>query len=116
MPSWLSEAFQSWHEAKLFVERLTAISHDALHILAGTAIWLAFALVLRRPVTSWLPLGATLIVVLLNEAVDLWVEIWPERAMQAGEASKDILTTVAVPALLCLALRNVPRLTGPGKR
>ena len=61
---------------------------------------------------SWLPLLGTLAIGIVNEVVDLWVEIWPERAMQAGEAGKDILTTVAIPALLCVAFRIAPRLTG----
>ena len=115
MPPWLFEGFQSWHESKLFVERLTAISHDALHMFVGVCVWLLLAIVLRRPVTSWLPLLGTLAIVLVNELVDLWVEIWPERAMQAGEAGKDILTTLAVPVLLCLAFRMAPGLSA-GKR
>ena len=113
MPQWLSESLQSWHESKLFVERLTTISHDALHVIAGTVMWLLLALILRRPVTSWLPLVGTFLVVLVNELVDLWVEIWPERAMQAGEAGKDLMTTIAVPLLLLLAFRALPGLTAP---
>ena len=69
----------------------------------------------RRGVTSWLPLLGTLAIVLVNEMVDLWVEIWPERAMQAGEAGKDILTTVAVPALLCFAFRLAPSLSASSR-
>ena len=113
MPQWLSGGFQSWHESKLFVERLTSISHDALHVIAGTAVWLLFALIFRRPVTSWLPLAGTFIVLLVNELVDLWVEIWPEPGMQAGEAGKDLMTTMAIPLLLFAVFRALPRLTAP---
>ena len=111
MPQWLSDSFQSWHESKLFVERLTTISHDALHVIAGTFVWLLIALVLRRPVTSWLPLLGIFLVILLNELVDLWVEIWPERGMQAGEAGKDLVTTLALPLVLMSAFRVLPQLT-----
>ena len=110
MPEWLTAILESWHEGKLFVERLTTISHDALHILAGTCLWLFLALLLRRPVTSWVPLAGTLAIVLVNELVDLWVEIWPVRAMQAGEGAKDVLTTIAIPLLLMLAFRLAPQL------
>ena len=111
MPQWLSEGFRSWHESKLFVERLTSISHDALHVIAGTCVWLLLALILRRPLTSWMPLAGTFAVLAINELVDLWVEIWPEPAMQAGEAAKDLATTMAIPLLLFAALRARPRLT-----
>ena len=111
MPQWLAEGFQSWHDSKLFVERLTSVSHDALHVVAGTCVWLILALMLRRPVTSWLPLFGTVAVVVVNELVDLWVEIWPQPSMQGGEAAKDLLTTVAIPLLLFAAFRALPQLT-----
>ena len=111
MPQWLTSTFQSWHESKLFLERLTAVSHDSLHIIAGTCAWLLIAIIMRRPVTSWLPLLGTFVVAVINEMVDLWVEIWPEPGMQAGEAAKDLMTTIAVPLLLLLAFRAAPRLT-----
>lgn len=113
MPPWLFEGFQSWHETKLFLERLTSVSHDALHVVAGTIIWLLLAILLRRPITSWLPLFGTVVVSVVNEVVDLWVEIWPERAMQAGEAGKDLTTTILIPLLLFVAVRIMPRLIAP---
>lgn len=116
MPQWLADGFQSWHDGKLFVERLTSVSHDALHVIAGTGVWLALALVLRRPVTAWLPLLGTIAVVLVNEVVDVWVEIWPQPGMQAGEAAKDVLTTVALPLVLLVAFRALPQLTASRKR
>lgn len=117
MPQWLSHSFQSWHDGKLFVERLTSVSHDALHIVAGTCAWLALAIILRRPLTAWLPIVGVLVLAVINEVVDLWVEIWPEPALQAGEAGKDVLATLFVPVLLVLAFRLVPALTTiPRKR
>lgn len=111
MPHWLADGFQSWHDSKLFLERLTSVSHDALHVITGTCLWLLLALILRRPVTSWLPLLGLLVTVLFNELVDVWVEIWPEPSMQAGEAAKDVVTTIALPLLLLLAFRAAPGLT-----
>ena len=108
MPPWLFEGFQSWHETKIFLERLTSVSHDALHIIAGTLVWLVLALVLRRPISSWIPLVGLSVVIVINELVDLWVEIWPERGMQAGEAGKDFMTTILIPAMLFVTLRTMP--------
>ena len=111
MPQWLAEGFQSWHDSKLFIERLTSVSHDALHVIAGTCVWLLLAITFRQPVTSWRPLGGTFAVLLVNELVDVWAEIWPQPSMQAGEAAKDLVTTVSVPLILFVAFRSIPRLT-----
>ena len=100
----------SWHEGKLFVEHLVAICHDTLHLIAGVAIWLTLAAISRRPLSSWLPLLGTALIATLNEAVDLWVELWPSLGHQLGEGARDILATVAVPALFVLAVRLRPSL------
>lgn len=113
---WVFGAADRWHESKLFVENLTDTSHEALHLLAGVAIWLAFAMVSRRSLDTWLPLAATLVVATLNEAVDLTVEIWPSRERQIGESVQDIVLTMSVPLLLFLASRARPMLLGRNRR
>ena len=100
----------SWHEGKLFIEHLVAICHDTLHLIAGVAIWLVIAAISRRSIRSWLPLAGTAIIATLNEAVDLWVELWPSLGHQLGEGARDILATIAVPALLTAAIRLRPSL------
>lgn len=104
---------QWWYEAKLFVEHALAISHDALHVVAGVLIQLVAALVLRRPMASWVPWSAVLAFALINEAVDLWVERWPSPGMQFGEGAKDVLLTVLLPTVLLLTTRRRPALFGP---
>jgi hypothetical protein len=105
-----------WHEAKLFVEHLTTICHDTLHLVAGLLIWLASAIVFKRPLSAWLPLFIVLALAMVNEAVDLWVELWPSPGMQLGEGTKDVAMTIAVPLSLFLALRFHPRLGGSNRR
>lgn len=100
----------AWHEAKIFLERSGAISMDALHVLAGTALLFLFAWALRRSLASWLPWLLVLAVLALNEAADLSVERWPSLGMQLGEAAKDVLVTMAIPTLLLVAVRASPRL------
>ena len=53
---------------------------------------------------------------MLNEATDLWVERWPDPAMQYGESTKDVLLTLALPALLMAVARLRPGLFSRGRR
>jgi TRAP-type uncharacterized transport system fused permease subunit len=111
-PLWqaMTGAMLSWYEAKMFVERASLVSSDALHVVVGVIVWLLLALALRRSVSSWLPWLGLLALVLCNEAVDLWVERWPDPAMQLGESAKDILLTMTLPTVLMFAVRLRPNL------
>lgn len=111
-PIWraISGAMMSWYEAKIFVERAVFFTSDALHVIVGVMVWLLFALLLRRPVSSWRPWLCLLAVLLCNEAVDLWVEQWPDPGMQYGESAKDLLLTMALPTLLLVLTRVRPQL------
>ena len=106
----LERAMTAWYEAKLFVEHALSVSHDALHVLAGVVILLGAALLSRRPVSDWRPWLIVLALLLFNEIVDLWVEQWPSRAMQYGESAKDLLITMALPTLILISARAMPRL------
>ena len=104
----------SWHDTKIFIEHALRIEHGTLHVLVGALLWLAFALLLRRPVTSWLPWTLIFFVILWNEFVDVWVENWHQPARQYGEGAKDILLTMFMPTLLLLAARLRPDLFRSG--
>ena len=98
----------SWHEGKLFIEHSVSVSHDSLHVIIGVLIWLAFALLLRRPVTSWKPWFWLLAIILWNETVDLWMEQWPDPGQQYGEGAKDVIVTMLVPTLIMFVARVRP--------
>lgn len=83
---------------------------DALHVIAGVAVQLLVAAVLRMSVGSWRPWLAVLGLELLNEAADLLVERWPHPGMQVGEAANDLVLTMALPTALMLAGRYRPSL------
>jgi hypothetical protein len=100
----------SWHQGKLFIEHALAISHNSLHIFVGVLLWIAVGLLLRRPLTSWVPWLWMFAAILWNETVDLWVERWPDPGQQYGEAAKDLLLTIAVPTLIMFAARYRPDL------
>ena len=99
-----------WYQAKLLIEHASGISMDALHILVGVLLQLMFAALFRIPLKSWRPWLFVLALLLLNEAGDLWVERWPEPAMQYGEGLKDVLLTMLLPSVLMLAVRFRPAL------
>ncbi len=103
-------AMDIWYQFKLFVEHASGISMDALHVLVGVAAQICFAALLRRSIRSWWPWCLVLGLLLVNEASDLWVEQWPQPAMQYGEGMKDILLTMALPSLLMLCARRWPSL------
>ena len=99
-----------WYQVKLFAKHASGLSMDALHVIAGVAMLFAIALLLRTSVARPLPLALVLLVATVNEASDFQIEIWPQLAMQAGEAAKDIVLTTVVPALIFLAARLRPKL------
>jgi hypothetical protein len=105
----------TWHEWKLFFERTVAFSNDSVHVIGGVLIQLAAALLLRKPLSSWWPWLVVLLLALINEFIDLWVEQWPEPAMQYGEGFKDLLLTMMLPTVLLLSLRVFPSLFRPEK-
>ena len=102
-----------WGQAKTFIERLVGVGNDALHVLIGALLIFVFAAAMRTTVRDVRPGIAVFLLALLNEWHDLRAETWPNRSMQYGEGAKDILLTVAVPALLLVLARLWPGLFGP---
>ena len=109
---WSADSFgmRSWYEAKMFIEHASVVSSDALHLLVGTMIWLLAAFVLRKPITRWLPWLILLALISFNEGVDLWIERWPDLAMQYGESAKDVFLTMVIPTAVMLMARSRPQL------
>lgn len=99
-----------WYEIKLFLQHASAIDMDTLHVLLGVPVQFAVALVLRMPVTRWMPWFAVLTLEIINEWNDLRVEQWPHAGMQYGEAVKDIVLTMLLPTLILAVGRLKPRL------
>jgi hypothetical protein len=89
---------------------------DALHVVAGVALQLLAAALMRRPVAGWGPWLVTLLFASANEAADLLAEQWPHAGMQLGEGAKDILLTMVLPTLLLAAARWRPALFSAARR
>ena len=99
-----------WYQFKLFLERASGVSMDALHMLAGFTIFLVAAPIVRKTLASGWPLLILFLLEMANEAYDLRVERWPDLGMQLGEAAKHILLTMPLPALITAIARWAPGL------
>ena len=99
-----------WFHTKMFIEHASAISSDAMHVLAGVLIQLLGALLFRQSIGNWRPWSIVLGFALLNEFIDLWMEQWPDLAVQYGESAKDILLTMTLPTVLLVMARVWPPL------
>ena len=106
----------AWYEGKQIVENTLSVSNDALHVVIGVLVWLALAVIAKRPVSSWLPWAGLAIVLLWNELVDLMIEQWPDPVQQYGEGAKDLLLTMLVPTVILLAARYRPQLFRVARR
>ena len=99
-----------WNDAKTFIEHMIGFSHDALHVLVGVCLQLLFAALLRMSARSIGPWLMVLALEFANEWSDLYIEVWPQHAMQWGESAKDVLLTMALPTLLLIVARYRPKL------
>jgi TRAP-type uncharacterized transport system fused permease subunit len=112
----ISGGMTFWYETKMFIEHASSVTSDAMHVIVGVVIQLLVAMVARRTVAGWLPWLVVLCLALLNEGVDLWIEQWPDLAVQYGESAKDIVLSMALPTLLMVVSRLRPKLLAGGAR
>lgn len=110
----LIAAMSHWYQGKLFIEHSLSVEHDALHVIVGLIAWVAIAVISRRPLSSWRSFLWLVALILWNEAVDMWVELWPDLGMQLGEGFKDLVLTILMPGLLMLLIRVRPQLFSAG--
>lgn len=94
-----------WNGIKELAVALS-VEKDALHIYFAFAIQVAAAVLLRRPLSSWLPWLAVLAATLFNEFLDLWLgEEATIQQWQIVGARHDIVNTMLLPTLLLLLCR-----------
>lgn len=98
----------NWLAFKRVLVEAADIDRDAFHIYAGIAIQLAAALLLRRRLGDWLPWLAVAGIALVNEGLDVYSDIWPDRALQAGKSLHDLVITMIVPTILMILARRWP--------
>ena len=86
---------------------------DDCHVIGGILIQLLAALLLRKTLSSFVPWSLLLVLELINEAHDLWFEVWPNTLEQYGEGMKDIFLTMLLPTILVVTARKAPLLFWP---
>ena len=106
----LGRVAMDWSQTKTFIEHMIGFSHDALHVMVGVCLQLLFAALFRLSARSIGPWLMVLALELANEWSDLYIEVWPQHAMQWGEGAKDVLLTMALPTLLLIVARYRPKL------
>lgn len=92
-PQWVKDA-------KQFAMDLTGLSQDALHIYVGLLVLLGVCALLRRPLGSWLPWVAVLVVALVGESFDLRFDLARNGHWRWQESVHDLLNTMFWPTLL----------------
>ncbi len=98
-----------WLALKKLVEHASGWPTDTLHVIGGVLLQLILVAWLRRGLADKRPLLLVLILELINEAHDLWVERWPSLPMQMGEGLRDLIGTLLLPTLLWLLARHRPQ-------
>jgi hypothetical protein len=98
-----------WLAIKELVEHALGWPTDTLHVIGGVLLQLILVLWLRRGLADKRPVLLVLILELINEAHDLWVERWPSLPMQIGEGLRDLIGTLFLPTLLWLLARHRPQ-------
>lgn len=101
-----------WYWFKEWLEVVSGLDMDALHVHVGILLQLFAALLLRRSLQSPWPWLVVLVATLANEIYDLRFETWPEpdRARQWLETVKDVVNTMLMPSVLLAVARYAPRL------
>lgn len=95
----------AFQQAKLFLVQLLGLPRDALHIYVGLAVFLAAAALLRRPLGSWVPIGAVVAAALAGEAWDL-IETRAAGATAHWDRNwHDVWNTCFWPAMLFVLAR-----------
>ena len=104
----LAEFASLWGTYKTFLESVTAVSSDALHIHASISIYLFVALFAGRGLASVKPWLFVLAIELANEWIDLHQ---PGGSAEANLAASqhDVLNTMLLPSLILIVARLVER-------
>jgi hypothetical protein len=95
----------TFQSIKLSIIAASQLSRDALHIYVGLATWLVAAWLFRRPLRSYAPLLAVLLVAVLVEVVDLRDDWVTRGRLRWWASAHDLANTLFWPTVLLLATR-----------
>ena len=87
---------------KQLIVLTVGLSRDALHVYVGLAVLLVMALVLRKQLSSLIPLGIVCFVAILGEVVDIRDDLSTIGYWRLGASMHDIVNTVFWPTVLTM--------------
>jgi hypothetical protein len=87
---------------KLAIVAATGLSKDALHIYVGLAVFLAAAVVLRKPLRSIVPWLVIFAMAIAGEVLDMRDDIASLGYWRWGASLHDVLNTLFWPTVLLL--------------
>jgi hypothetical protein len=97
----------SWYQAaKLVLVSISGLSRDALHVHVGLGIFMVAALLLRKPLSSTLPLALVFLAALAGEALDLRDDLRTLGYWRWRASLGDIVNTVFWPFVVWLLARS----------
>ncbi len=100
----------NWIEFKDYLSQVTSLDQDALHVYAAVLIQIGAAALFRRSLASIIPWLTVWAVLIVNEAVDLWLPRETIGQWQISGGIQDSWNTMALPTLLWLLAYHAPRL------
>jgi hypothetical protein len=100
----------NWIEFKDYLSQISDLDQDALHVYAAVLIQLAAAALFRRSLASIIPWLAVWAVLIVNEALDLWLPREEIGQWQVAGGIQDSWNTMALPTLLWLLAYHAPGL------
>ena len=93
---------ESYSATKRALGESVGMGDDLLHVHIGLALFVFTALMMRRRMRSWWPLGIVAAFAILNEAIDYFAtEGW-----SAQLSALDVVNTVVWPLVLFLLARH----------
>lgn len=102
---------QEWISIKSAIVETAGLDSGAAHVLASFLALVALALLLRRPLSSFVPYMGVLVLELVNEAAtgfaDGVFEDW-----ELASSIQDVWLVMALPSLVLIAHRVAPQLAG----
>jgi hypothetical protein len=88
-----------WDALKEFATHV-GVGKDALHVYLAFLIQVIAAIVLRRPLSNWMPWAVALLAAMLNEVLDIRYGREPQvQEWQQVEARRDCRLPMADPAV-----------------
>lgn len=92
-----TSTFQS---IKLSLVSASGLSKDALHIYIGMGVFVLSAVLFRKSIGSWLPIGFVLLAAILGEALDLRDNLGSLGAWRWKASVHDLINTSFWPVVL----------------